>query len=225
MGSIRRCDDDDRAAILAIVNAAAQAYRGVIPADRWHDPYMPMQELESEIAAGVGFWGYEADGALVGIMGIQPVRDVDLIRHAYVSPGSQRQGVGAALLEDLAGSAERRMLVGTWAAADWAIRFYRRHGFELVSPAEKDVLLQTYWSIPARQVETSVVLAKPAYPPGEPRAMTRQTSSTPTTGVPMPSSQKAICVSISSTIHPKFMPKNPVMNVSGRKIVATTVNQ
>jgi GNAT superfamily N-acetyltransferase len=161
MRSIRPCRDDERTAILAIVNAAAEAYRGVIPTDRWHEPYMPLRELESEIASGVTFWGYEADGALVGIMGIQPVRDVYLIRHAYVSPGSQRHGIGGALLEHLARSTKRRMLVGTWAAADWAIRFYRRHGFELVSPECKTALLKTYWTIPDRQIETSVVLANP----------------------------------------------------------------
>jgi GNAT superfamily N-acetyltransferase len=161
LGSIRRCRDDEREAILAIVNAAAEAYRGVIPADRWHEPYMPLHELDGEIAAGVAFWGYEADGALVGIMGIQRVRDVHLIRHAYVSPGSQRHGVGSALLEHLARSTTERILVGTWAAAEWAIRFYRRHGFELVSPERKTALLKAYWTIPDRQIETSVVLAKP----------------------------------------------------------------
>ena len=163
MASIRACRDDDRAAIIAIVNAAAEAYRGVIPADRWHEPYMSSRELDGEIAAGVAFWGYEADGALVGIIGIQPVGDVDLIRHAYVSPGGQRQGVGSAMLAHLARSTTRRMLVGTWAAADWAIRFYRRHGFELVPPERKTALLQTYWTIPDRQIETSVVLANPPF--------------------------------------------------------------
>jgi GNAT superfamily N-acetyltransferase len=158
---IRPCRDDERAAILAIVNAAAEAYRGVIPPDRWHEPYMPARQLDSEIAAGVAFWGYEDGGALVGVMGVQPVRDVDLIRHAYVSPGSQRRGVGSALLAHLERAATRRMLVGTWAAAEWAIRFYRRHGFELVSPEQTAELLRTYWSIPERQIETSVVLAKP----------------------------------------------------------------
>jgi GNAT superfamily N-acetyltransferase len=161
MGTIRRCRDDERTAILAIVNAAAEAYRGVIPADRWHEPYMPSHELDAEIAAGVAFWGYEADGALVGIMGIQPVRDVDLIRHAYVSPDSQGRGVGSALLEHLARANTRRMLVGTWAAAHWAIRFYRGHGFEQVSPERKTALLKAYWTIPERQIETSVVLANP----------------------------------------------------------------
>src|SRR5918995_7003465 len=121
MTEIRRCGDDEREAILGIVNAAAEAYRGVIPADRWHEPYMTRHELESEIAAGVVFWGYEADGALIGVMGTQAVGDVELIRHAYVLPGSQRRGVGGALLKCLAGRSERRMLVGTWAAAKWAI--------------------------------------------------------------------------------------------------------
>ena len=159
MSSIRRCRDDDKEAILAIVNAAAEAYRGAIPADRWHEPYMPAAELDGELAAGVEFWGYEADGALVGVMGIQPVRDVDLIRHAYVAPGSQRLGVGGALIDHLMRSATRPVLVGTWAAAEWAIAFYRRHGFVQVSPEEKTRLLREYWTIPERQIETSVVLA------------------------------------------------------------------
>jgi GNAT superfamily N-acetyltransferase len=158
---IRPCGEDERPAILAIVNAAAEAYRGVIPADRWHEPYMDSRELEVEIAGGVAFWGYEADDALIGIMGIQPVRDVVLIRHAYVVPASQRQGVGVALLRHLRSLTAQRMLVGTWAAAHWAIRFYRGNGFEPVSPERKTALLQTYWTIPARQVETSVVLADP----------------------------------------------------------------
>jgi GNAT superfamily N-acetyltransferase len=147
--------------VLAIVNAAAEAYCGVIPADRWHEPYMDAHELDGELAAGVEFWGCEADGALVGVMGIQRKDDVDLIRHAYVLPGRQRLGVGSALLEHLRLLTGRRILVGTWAAADWAIRFYRRHGFELVSDERKTELLQTYWSIPERQIETSVVLARP----------------------------------------------------------------
>jgi GNAT superfamily N-acetyltransferase len=163
MPTIRPCRDDERAAILAIVNAAAEAYRGVIPADRWREPYMPADELDGEIAAGVSFWGYAADGELVGVMGIQPVGEIDLIRHAYVSPARQGHGVGSALLERLAASTSRRMLVGTWAAADWAIRFYRRSGFELVSPERKDALLREHWTIPERQIETSVVLAKPPY--------------------------------------------------------------
>jgi GNAT superfamily N-acetyltransferase len=161
MPSIRRCSDGEREAIFEIVNAAAEAYRGVIPADRWHEPYMPMEELDGEIAAGVEFWGYEDGGELLGIMGIQPLGEVDLIRHAYVLPASQGKGVGGALIAHLLRSATRPMLVGTWAAAEWAIRFYRGYGFEQVSPARKDQLLRTYWDIPERQIETSVVLANP----------------------------------------------------------------
>ena len=168
MGTIRICLDEDKAAILAIVNAAAEVYRDVIPTDGWHDPYMPRRELETEIEAGVTFWGYETDGALVGIMGIQPVRDVDLIRHAYVLPGSQHRGIGTALLGHLERLSTRRMLVGTWAAADWAIRFYRQNGFELVSKGRKTTLLKVYWTIPDRQIDASVVLAKP--PLNEPRS-------------------------------------------------------
>ena len=167
MSTIRPCRDDERPAILAIVNDAAEAYRDVIPPDRWHEPYMDARELDAEIAAGVEFWGYEADGELIGAMGIQPVGDVDLIRHAYVLPGNQRRGVGSALLEHLRKRTDRRMLVGTWAAADWAIRFYARHGFELASPGLKDALLRTYWTIPDRQVETSVVLADPPFDAAE----------------------------------------------------------
>ena len=147
--------------MLAIVNAAAEAYRGVIPADRWHEPYMSEAELRDEIAAGVEFWGLETDAGLIGIMGVQPVRDVDLIRHAYVRPDSQRYGVGAQLIEHLRGRSTRRMLGGTWAAATWAITFYERHGFALVARERVAALFQTYWTIPERQIETSVVLANP----------------------------------------------------------------
>jgi GNAT superfamily N-acetyltransferase len=156
---VRPCRDDEREAILAIVNAAAEAYRGVIPTDRWHDPYMPAGELDEEIAAGVRFWGCEADGVLAGVMGIQTVRDVELVRHAYVEPARQGQGIGGALLEHLLRTATRPVLVGTWATAEWAIRFYERHGFV---HASQD-LLRTYWTIPERQIATSVVLA---YAPG-----------------------------------------------------------
>ena len=161
MSRIRPCRDDEQPAILAIINAAAAAYRCAIPADRWHEPYMAAGELEREIDQGVVFWGYEADDALIGVMGIQAVGEVDLIRHAYVLPASQRAGVGRELLAHLRLLSTRRMLVGTWAAAEWAIRFYRRNGFEQVSPERKTVLLQTYWTIPDRQIETSVVLASP----------------------------------------------------------------
>jgi GNAT superfamily N-acetyltransferase len=160
--TIRRCSAADREAIFAIVNAAAEAYRGVIPADRWHDPYMPMSELEDEIAAGVEFWGYEDGGELVGVMGIQDVGDVDLIRHAYVLPRLQGRGIGRRLMERLTGEATRPLLVGTWAAAGWAIRFYERHGFEPVGRERSTELLRRYWKIPERQIETSVVLARPS---------------------------------------------------------------
>ena len=161
--SLRRIAADERIEVLAIVNAAAEAYRGVIPEDRWHEPYMSEAQLDGEVAAGVEFWGIEdGDGRLAGVMGIQAVRDVDLIRHAYVRPGLQGGGIGRRLLEALRAGAERPLLVGTWAAAQWAIRFYERNGFELVAPEEKDRLLREYWDIPDRQVETSVVLAAAA---------------------------------------------------------------
>jgi GNAT superfamily N-acetyltransferase len=158
--SIRPCRAGERDEILAIVNAAAEAYRGVIPEDRWHEPYMPGEELDAEIAAGVEFWGYEDGAKLLAVMGIQQVRDVDLIRHAYVAPESQGRGIGGAMLEHLLARAARPMLVGTWAAADWAIRFYERHGFAYVGPERTAELLREYWDIPERQIETSVVLAR-----------------------------------------------------------------
>jgi len=156
---IRPCDETDFEAIYAIVNDAAQAYKGVIPADRFPDPYMPREELRHEIDAGVCFWGYEDDGALAGVMGIQKVCDVTLIRHAYVRTGSQKRGIGAHLLAHLRQLTQDPVLIGTWADAVWAIRFYQKHGFALVPPATKNRLLREYWSIPDRQVDTSVVLA------------------------------------------------------------------
>jgi GNAT superfamily N-acetyltransferase len=161
MRTVRRCGEKDLATMLAIVNAAAEAYRGVIPADRWHEPYMSEAELREEITAGVEFWGLETGDGLAGVMGVQPVRDVDLIRHAYVRPDQQRHGVGAELIEHLRRHSTRRMLVGTWAAATWAITFYERHGFVLVAPERAAALLRAYWTIPERQIETSVVLAHP----------------------------------------------------------------
>ena len=143
----------------AIVNQAAQAYRGVIPADRWKDPYMPEDELRREIASGVSFLGFAgADGVPVGVMGVQDAGDVRLIRHAYVRPDAQRRGVGSALLEAIRTRADKPLLVGTWAAAGWAIAFYRRRGFRLTAPDDAARLLRTYWSVPERQIETSVVL-------------------------------------------------------------------
>jgi N-acetylglutamate synthase-like GNAT family acetyltransferase len=149
----------DRAAMLAIVNDAARAYRGVIPADRWHEPYMSADELASEIADGVDFRVAEVDGRLAGVMGIQDRGDVALVRHAYVSSDVQGRGIGSALLRDVLTQTAKPVLIGTWAAASWAIAFYERHGFTVVSRDVKERLLRTYWSIPARQVETSVVLA------------------------------------------------------------------
>jgi GNAT superfamily N-acetyltransferase len=164
MGHIRPCDDRERPEILALINDAAEAYRGVIPADCWREPYMAGDELDREIAAGVRFSGYEAEGTLLGVMGFQDVGDVDLIRHAYVRPAAQRRGVGGTLLKHAQHQRGRQLLVGTWAAADWAVRFYERHGFELVSSTRTAALLRTYWRIPARQIETSVVLANPPVP-------------------------------------------------------------
>lgn len=155
---VRRSADTDFAAMLAIVNEAAHAYRGVIPADRWHEPYMPASELESEIAAGVVFWVAEHEGRVSGLMGIQDKGDVALVRHAYVAPTAQRGGVGTSLLRHVEGLVDKPILIGTWAAASWAIDFYRRNGFMVVPVDEKDRLLRTYWSIPERQIETSVVL-------------------------------------------------------------------
>jgi len=156
---IRTSVGEDFAAILAIVNDAARAYRGVIPADRWHEPYMSADELAGEIADGVVFWVAEQEGSLTGVMGIQDKGDVALVRHAYVAPTTQRSGVGTTLLRHVESLVDKPILIGTWAAASWAVEFYRRNGYTLVETSEKDRLLRTYWSIPDRQIETSVVLA------------------------------------------------------------------
>ena len=156
--TIRRCHQADFATIWMIINDGAAAYRGVIPPDCLHEPYMTADELSHEIASGVHFWGCEDNGTLVGVMGLQDVADVTLIRHAYVRTDYQKQGVGAELLSHLRGMAVRPLLIGTWAAAHWAIRFYQRHGFHLVSSEEKERLLRTYWDIPPRQIERSVFL-------------------------------------------------------------------
>jgi GNAT superfamily N-acetyltransferase len=160
---IRPLRPDEIDAALAIINQAALAYKGVIPPDCWQEPYMPEEELRAEIAAGVEFWSCEAEGRLLGVMGRQDLREVTLIRHAYVDPGAQRRGVGERLLSHIRQLAPGPILVGTWAAAWWAIRFYQKHGFQLVPPDEKDRLLRTYWTISPRQVETSVVLADPKW--------------------------------------------------------------
>jgi len=156
---IRRCDDRDFESVWIIINDGAQAYRGTIPVDRWTEPYMSQEKLQHEIDDGVVFWGYEDAGNLLGVMGLQQVREVTLIRHAYVRTSSQKHGVGAHLLSHLRLLTERPVLIGTWADAVWAIRFYEKHGFQMVSTTEKDRLLKQYWTIPERQIETSVVLA------------------------------------------------------------------
>jgi len=155
---VRQCLDQEFEVILAIINDGAKAYRSVIPPDRWKNPYMGTDELRHEIASGVSFSGAERDDLLVGVMGIQPVADVILIRHAYVRTACQNQGIGGELLRYLTDRADLPVLIGTWAAAAWAIRFYERHGFTIVEADEKDRLLKNYWSIPERQIETSVVL-------------------------------------------------------------------
>lgn len=162
--AIRPCADDENAAILTVINDAAIAYKGVIPADRWHEPYMPMDELKAEIAAGVRFTGYSLDGLLVGVMGIQSVRNVRLIRHAYVLSNYQGRGIGSALINHLIRSGTSPILIGTWAAATWAIGFYEGHGFSLAPQAAIAPLLKTYWDIPERQIASSVVLAAPVLP-------------------------------------------------------------
>jgi GNAT superfamily N-acetyltransferase len=150
----------DLAEIAEVINDAAAAYRGVIPADRWRLPYMPPDELRAEIAAGVQFWGIRRSGRLAGVMGLQRVREVSLIRHAYTRTAEQGGGVGSALLDHLKRRSDRRLLIGTWKAATWAIRFYERRGFRVVSDAEKDRLLRRYWTVPERQIEESVVLSE-----------------------------------------------------------------
>jgi N-acetylglutamate synthase-like GNAT family acetyltransferase len=156
---IRQGDDADFPTILSIINDAAHAYRDVIPADRWHEPYMSREELAREISAGVMFWVAEQEGRLLGVMGIQDKGDVALVRHAYVATTTQRSGVGTRLLRHVESLVDKPLLIGTWAAASWAIEFYQRNGFTVVASDDKDRLLRTYWSIPNRQIETSVVLA------------------------------------------------------------------
>lgn len=156
---IRQSTDGDAETIFGIINDAAHAYRGVIPADRWHDPYMSRDELAQAIADGVVFWVAEQDGRILGVMGIQDKGDVALVRHAYVATTTQRSGVGTRLLRHVEMLVDKPVLIGTWADASWAIEFYRRNGYTLVSPPDRDRLLRKYWSIPARQIETSVVLA------------------------------------------------------------------
>jgi GNAT superfamily N-acetyltransferase len=160
---IRRCDDRDFELIWAIINDGAQAYKGIIPADRWTEPYMSQDKLRHEIDDGVVFRGCEENGTLAGVMGLQEVQDVTLIRHAYVLTSRQRRGIGGSLLSHLLEVAKGPVLIGTWADAEWAIHFYEKNGFQLVGTQEKDRLLKKYWRVPQRQIETSVVLADPKW--------------------------------------------------------------
>lgn len=155
---IRKCNADDVPDMDVIINDGARAYRGHVPDDCLHDPYMSREELLKEIGAGVSFSGWDEDGRLLGVMGIQDVLDVSLIRHAYVRTDTQGRGIGSKLLAHLIATTERPLLVGTWAAATWAIRLYERHGFRLVGDEEKNRLLGKYWKISDRQRDTSVVL-------------------------------------------------------------------
>jgi GNAT superfamily N-acetyltransferase len=156
---ISRLQPTEFKSILHVINDAAEAYRGIIPEDRWKEPYMSAEELREEIESGVEFYGWMEDNVLVAVMGIQPVNDVTLIRHAYVLTNRQRRGIGEKLLRHLLSLARTsEVLVGSWEAAYWATRFYEKHGFRLVTREEKDMLLRKYWNIPERQIETSVVL-------------------------------------------------------------------
>ena len=157
---IRPCSQADLARMCEVINDAATAYEGAIPADCYHQPYMPLDELERE-AARMTFYGWEEDGRLIGVVGYEPIRDVTLMRHCYVLSDRQRRGVGSALVRHVMDvTTTERLMVGTWAAATWAIRFYEKHGFRLLP--DGDALLRTYWDIPARQRETSVVLGRDA---------------------------------------------------------------
>lgn len=155
---ILRSTDNDLGQIHTIINDAASAYKGIIPEDRWHEPYMSEGELNDQIAEGVEFWCYLEDDAILGVMGIQEKQDVTLIRHAYVRTGARNKGIGGMLLRHLTGLTSKPILIGTWADANWAINFYKKHGFRLVTWEEKETLLRKYWNIPIRQIETSVVL-------------------------------------------------------------------
>jgi GNAT superfamily N-acetyltransferase len=156
---IRQCEPAELDDICAVVNDAATAYRGIIAADRWKDPYMSGEELGREMDDAVQFWGFLEGGRLLAVMGLQHVGDVALIRHAYTRTANRGAGIGTALLGHLRGQTDRPMLVGTWKAATWAIRFYQGRGFRLVSAPDKDQLLRRYWTVPDRQIEESVVLA------------------------------------------------------------------
>ena len=156
---ILKCEQSDIKEIYDIINDAAVAYKGIIPADRWKEPYMAEEELQKQIDEGVQFWCWKENGEMMGVMGIQYKEDVTLIRHAYVRSIFRNKGIGSKLLAHLYSISTTPVLIGTWADATWAIDFYKKHGFHLLSRPEINVLLRKYWSIPERQIETSVVLA------------------------------------------------------------------
>jgi GNAT superfamily N-acetyltransferase len=159
IGKLIKCGPEDFNAIYEIINDAAIAYKGVIPNDMWHDPYMTTDQLSVQIDQGVDFWSYNEQNKILGVMGIQLKGEVTLIRHAYVRSGERNKGIGSQLLENLCDISTTPILIGTWADAKWAVRFYQNHGFRLLANEEKDHVLRKYWTIPARQIETSVVLA------------------------------------------------------------------
>ncbi len=160
---IRIATEKDFDEIYNVINDAAIAYKGIIPADRWREPYMPKEELRTQIEDGVRFSCYMDDSKIAGVMGIQDKKDVELIRHAYVTTKQRNKGIGTLLLQELLKNSKKPILIGTWKAAHWAISFYERHGFFVVSEEEKVMLLRKYWNIPNRQIETSVVLADKKY--------------------------------------------------------------
>ncbi|MWV43313.1 GNAT family N-acetyltransferase [Paenibacillus sp. HJL G12] len=164
---IRLCDREDQQAIYEIINDASRAYKGVIPDDRYHEPYMAEEELSREIEDGVVFWGFEEEGQMIGVMGIQDKGDVSLIRHAYVRTTQRNGGIGTKLLHHLIAQTKRPVLIGTWKTAEWAIRFYEKNGFRCVSTAEKEQLLRQFWNVPERQIETSVVLCDSRWTAGK----------------------------------------------------------
>lgn len=156
---IKKSTISDVNTIYEIINDSALAYKGIIPDDRWHEPYMSLSELQKQIDDGVEFWCYWESDEILGVMGIQDKIDVTLIRHAYVRTKARGKGIGSILLRHLTQLTQRPILIGTWAKAAWAISFYEKHGFQLASLAEKERLLKKYWDIPVRQIETSVVLS------------------------------------------------------------------
>ena len=158
---IREYKKSDSSKILHVINDAAIKYKGIIPDNCWHDPYMSEQELVNEFKNGVRMFGYLNNNELIGVIGFQEIKDVVLIRHAYTLTLHQGKGTGSALLEFLLKKNQNsRLLVGTWKNAKWAIRFYEKFGFILHAKEETTLLLKKYWNIPSKQIENSVVLGR-----------------------------------------------------------------